>query len=171
MQQFVPDLAVMQNAEEAIAPGGKPGALVVNQDRILAVTIVVVTVFFWAESADIAADEARMYPRMILVALFALGVLLAARAFKSDKEQRAAAIFTSVPAFCLFLLASTLYVASVSTLGFFTASGIYMPVVAYLLGLRRHLMNLAVTAIFLLAAYLVFVVVFARPLPREIFWG
>lgn len=161
----------MHNPEETIAPGGKPGARAVVQDRILALMIVVITGFFWAESADIAADEARMFPRMILVSLFILGTLLAARTFKYDKYQRADAIITSVRAFSLFILASTLYVASVSTLGFFTASGIYMPAVAYLLGLHRHVLNLAVTVVFLLVTYLVFVIVFARPLPREIFWG
>ncbi len=161
----------MHNVEETIAPGGKPGARAVIQDRVLALIIVVTTGFFWAESANIAADEARMFPRMILVALFFLGALLAARTLRSDKDQRADAIINSVRAFSLFILASTLYVASVSTLGFFTASGIYMPVVAYLLGLRRHLLNLAVTVIFLFVTYLVFVIVFARPLPREIFWG
>lgn len=138
---------------------------------MLAVIIVVITGLFWAESADIAADEARMYPRMILVSLFILGGLLAARTLRSGKEERADAIITSVPAFGVFILASMLYVASVSTLGFFTASGIYMPAVAFLLGLRRHLMNIAVTVIFLLATYVVFVIIFARPLPREIFWG
>lgn len=161
----------MQHREETTAPGAKPGARAVIQDRFLAIIIVVVTGLFWADSANIAADEARMYPRMILGALFVLASLLALRTLSAAKDEHADAIVTSVPAFSLFILTSTVYVASVSTLGFFTASGIYMPVVAYLLGLRRHLMNLAVTLIFLLAAYVVFVIVFSRPLPREIFWG
>ena len=161
----------MRATEETAVPGAKPGARAVVQDRVLAVIIIVVTGVFWAESANVAADEARLFPRMILIALFILSVLLAARTFTTSKADRADAIVTSYRAFALFVFSSTVYVASVSALGFFTASAIYMPVVAYLLGLRRNLMNLVVTLIFLLAAYFVFVIVFARPLPREIFWG
>ena len=161
----------MRGGRENSAPGKVPGARVAVQDRVLAVLVLVVTGLFWAESANIRADEARMYPRMILLALFGLGIILAARSLREDKTKRAGAVVPSVSAFATFILASIVYVASVSTLGFFTASALYMPAVAYLLGLRRHLMNAAITALFLVATYIVFVIVFSRPLPREIFWG
>lgn len=159
------------NVDEKQAPGEKPGVRAVVQDRVLAILIIVAATFFWIEAGKIRAAEAQMFPRAILILIYTLAGFLALRTFFTPSEQRAPAILTSLPAFALFVLASVIYVASVSNVGFFSASVFYMPVVAYLLGLRRHLMNLAVTIIFLVAVYVVFVVVFSRPLPREMIWG
>lgn len=161
----------MENLNETMAPGAKPGAHAVVLDRVLAALIIVITGLFWAESHNIAAAEAQMFPRMILIIMGILALLLAARSWRLDPARRADAIISAPGPFVLFVLGSVAYVASVSTLGFFTASAVYMPAIAFLLGLRRHVLNLAVTAVFLTLTYLVFVVLFSRPLPREIFWG
>ncbi|TVR07442.1 MAG: hypothetical protein EA385_12790 [Salinarimonadaceae bacterium] len=159
------------NDEATESPGEKPGARSVVQDRVLAILIIVVATFFWIESGRIRAAEAQMFPRMILILIYGLAGLLALRTLYLQSDHRAPAIITSYPAFALFVLTSLVYVSSVSSLGFFTASVVYMPVVAFLLGLRRHGLNIAVTFIFLAATYTVFVVIFARPLPREMLWG
>lgn len=159
------------DAEKSLAPGDKPGVRAVIQDRILAILIIVVATFFWIEAGKIRADEAQMFPRAVLVLVYVLAALLALRTLSARKAQRASAIFISFPAFALFIVTSLIYVASVSNAGFFSASVIYMPIVAYLLGLRRHVFNLAVTIIFLVAAYAIFVVLFSRPLPPELLWG
>lgn len=161
----------MEKLTDTVAPGAKPGARAVVLDRVLAALLIVITGLFWAESAKIAAAEAQMFPRIILIAMGALALMLAARSWRLDPALRADAIITAPLQFVFFVLGSVAYVASVGYLGFFTASAVYMPAIAFLLGLRKHLLNLAVTAVFLALTYLVFVVLFSRPLPRELFWG
>lgn len=60
------------------------------------------------------------------------------------------------------------YVALIVPLGFFTASIIYIPLAAYVLGLRRHLLIWGATAIYMAGVYYLFVRIFYTPLPREL---
>ena len=54
-------------------------------------------------------------------------------------------------------------------LGYFTATAVYIPAIALMLGQRGAAMIGVSTALFLIMIYLVFVVTFERPLPLE-FW-
>ncbi len=155
------------NDENSEAPGTTSGPRARAQDRVLALILLCVAAIFWVDSANISAAEARMFPRLILGALILLAVLLFARSFRLPIEARSEPVITDRTRFALFVGTTIIYAAGVPIAGFFTASAIYMPLAAYLVGLRRPWMNLLVTAIFLAATYLVFVTLFSRPLPAE----
>jgi len=93
------------------------------------------------------------------------------RGLRMGDARASQPIVSSWIAFMAFLVPTVLYAMAVGTLGFFTSSIVYIPLVAFLIGLRKHWLNALVTALFLLATWLVFVALFARPLPKEIFWG
>lgn len=160
-----------KSTESNLAPGVIPGARSAAQDRILSVIIIVLSSLFWAESVNIVTAEAKMFPRMILSAIYVLSVLLALRSFRLPPEKRGEAIFISLFPFLLFVGASAAYVASIGVVGFFTATAVYMPFIAWLLGLRKIVQSVFITTVFLIAIYVVFVLIFERPMPREIFWG
>jgi hypothetical protein len=161
----------MTDSTPGPVPARKSGVRAGWQDRLIAIIIIALTVYFWIKSVEISAAEARMFPRMILSIMGLLSLLLFIRSFRIPQDKRADAVFTSVPAFTLFVLTTAVYVVSVAYLGYFTSSAVYVPLVAYLIGLRKHWTSLIVTTVFLGATYLVFVVLFARPLPTEIFAG
>lgn len=150
------------------APDPQSGARSRTQDRILAVAILAAAGGFWYDSANIAAAEAKMFPRLILGVMGLLAVLLFARSFRLPEFQRAEPIIADRKRFALFVGAMCIYAVAVPEIGFFTASVIYVPIAAYLTGLRRVWVNIVVTAVFLVATYLIFVTLFSRPLPAEI---
>jgi len=135
---------------------------------VLAVVLLMVAGVFWVDSGNIRAAEARMFPYLILGTMSLLAVLLFARSFTLPDGQRSSPVIADKAKFTLFIGTTAVYAAGVPLLGFFTSSAIYMPVAAYLVGLRRHRINLLVTVIFLVATYLVFVTLFSRPLPAEL---
>lgn len=165
------EIGQAQSTESKGAPGVTPGARSAVQDRILAVLFIVLASLFWIESVNIVTAEARMFPRMILSAVYVLSVLLALRSFRLPSEQRGEAIFIALFPFLSFVGVSAAYVASVGVVGFFTATAVYMPLIAWLLGLRKLVHSITVTTVFLFAIYIVFVLMFERPMPREVFWG
>ena len=55
-----------------------------------------------------------------------------------------------------------------SYLGYFTASFLLIPVISWFLGYRNPKVILAATAGFLCFIYVMFILIFSRPLPREI---
>lgn len=109
-----------------------------------------------------------MFPHIILGALGLLAVLLFARSFRLPATLRSERIITDRKRFLLFVGTMIVYAACVAEIGFFTASAIYVPIAACLTGLRRWRTNLIVTVVFLAATYMIFVVLFSRPLPTEI---
>lgn len=151
----------------ATSAGGREGL----RDQIAAGLLMIAVAVFWWDSYTINAAEAHMYPRLILIVLAALAALLFVRGARMGAQRADAPVVMVWFAFLAFLACTIAYVAAVAYIGFFTASVVYIPLVAWLIGLRQHWLNALVTVIFLLATWLVFVALFARPLPKEIFWG
>jgi hypothetical protein len=157
-------------AETRRGPGREPGLREGSRDMIAATLLLVLTCVFWWDSTAISAAEARMFPRLVLLALAALGLLLFLRGLRAGPEAAETPVISALPAFAAFLGATAVYGVAVGWIGFFTASLVYIPVVARLIGLRALWLNALVTAVFLLVTWLVFVGLFARPLPAELFW-
>lgn len=61
------------------------------------------------------------------------------------------------------------YIALIAQIGFFTSSVLFIPLTAYTLGLRRHVLIWVTTAVYLSFIYILFVQLFYTPLPRELF--
>lgn len=68
----------------------------------------------------------------------------------------------------LAIVLTLAYIVSIVPVGFFTVSLIYIPLTAYVLGLRQHLMIWATTFVFLFAIHYIFERLFYTPLPREL---
>lgn len=147
--------------------GGREGL----RDQIAAILLITIVAVFWQDANSINAAEAQMYPRLVLGALGIMAFLLFLRGLRMGARRAVQPVITSWLAFAAFLVPTVLYVIAVGRVGFFTSSILYIPLVAFLIGLRKHWLNALVTLAFLLATWLVFVALFARPLPREIFWG
>ncbi|QIE46849.1 tripartite tricarboxylate transporter TctB family protein [Pseudohalocynthiibacter aestuariivivens] len=155
------------NTPPEVESGGREGL----RDQVSACLLMAVVAVFWWDANAINAVEAQMYPRLVLGVLGALSVLLFIRGIRLGSQMATAPVITSWVAFLAFLIPTIIYAVAVGTIGFFTSSIFYIPLVAFLIGLRQHWLNALVTLIFLLATWLVFVALFARPLPQEIFWG
>jgi hypothetical protein len=160
------------SADQTVSPpekgsGGREGL----RDQISATLLMVVVAVFWWDSYSINAAEAQMFPRFTLIVLGLLTVMLFIRGMRLGATRSNVPVISSWPAFLAFMLPTVLYAVGVSYFGFFTSSVVYIPLVAYLVGLRKHWLNAIVTFVFLLVTWLVFVALFSRPLPPEIFWG
>lgn len=112
-----------------------------------------------------------MYPRLVLVLLFGLSALLFVRGWRMAPSHRGLPVVMALRPFAAFLAITVIYAALVGLIGFFTSSAVYVPFAAWLIGLRNPLLNLIVSTVFLLVTWLVFVALFERPLPPEIFWN
>ena len=123
-----------------------------------------VGIYFLAGTYD---ERAALFPRLVTVvmmiaaaALFVRGVLRPATAEPVD-------IGVMVRTISVIGL-TILYVVGVARLGYITASALFIPVVAFILGLRRPLPLLLTTIGFLVVVSWFFIVVFKVPLPRDL---
>lgn len=153
------------------APGAPEGPAQGRRDCVIACILAGFGAVLWWDSNAIAAAEAQMYPRLVLVALFGLAGLLFVRGLRMDRAHLGLPIVLEVRPFAAFLALTVVYAVAVAYAGFFTSSAVYVPLAAWLIGLRRPWLNAAVSAVFLVATWLVFVALFARPLPPEMFWN
>ncbi|WP_142850019.1 tripartite tricarboxylate transporter TctB family protein [Telmatospirillum sp. J64-1] len=100
-----------------------------------------------------------------------LGAILALRGLRSRPAGDAPAkpLFTSLPLFAVTAAICVVYVMALPSLGFFTSSALFVPVLALALGFRRPLYLAGATVIFLVLLYAVFILLLRRPLPAEFF--
>jgi hypothetical protein len=138
------------------------------KESLAAAALLALALFAWTDAASFAA-EARVFPRLVASAMGVLALAMLARSFFTSAEERKRPFFKSLRYFlvCLALIGG--YVYSTSLLGYFTASAIFVPAFALLLGLRRPVVIVASTVGFVVLANLVFVQAFQRPLPTEFF--
>lgn len=153
------------------APDPIEGPAQGRRDCVIACGLAGAGAVFWWDSTAIPAAEAQMYPRLVLILLFGLSALLFVRGWRMAPSHRGLPVVMALRPFAAFLAITVIYAASVGLIGFFTSSTVYVPLAAWLIGLRKPLLNLIVSAVFLLVTWLVFVALFARPLPPEIFWN
>lgn len=71
--------------------------------------------------------------------------------------------------FAVFSACLVAYIILIDTIGYFTSSALFVIGASLLLGYRRPLVVVSTAAAFVLFIYVVFVVIFERPLPLEFF--
>lgn len=133
--------------------------------------IAAVVIFAFSTAAFIMAGTytggAELFPRGIAGIMMVCSVLLFIKGIirPTEDERMSAGELWRVG----FVIAMTIiYIVAVDTIGFVTSSFVFVPVVAYALGIRNHLLIWLSTLIFVsLVAYL-FRSVFLVPLPREL---
>ena len=135
--------------------------------------LILLAIFGWFQVDHLPAD-ALMFPGVLLAVIAALSLWMLLRALRGTaphlSNQAAAewqfAISRERMLGGFALLAG--YLVIVPLLGFFTTSLIFVMLVAWVAG-YRHLRNLVLTSVgFCLFVYLIFVALFARPLPKEL---
>lgn len=136
-------------------------------DRIGAAALFVLCLLAWSRSARFP-DDAIVFPRIVIALLAVLSVAMLAKTFLGSgvaTERRR--FFIDGRRFGLTALAILAYVVAVSVLGYFTATIVFLPLMALGLGYRRPFPLALMAAFFCGAVFLVFVVMFERPLPPE----
>lgn len=132
-------------------------------------------VFAFLSIRELPAD-AKMFPNIILgVLAICVGVALIRSLSgvsqkvqgKSVKEWR---FFTNLKRFIICVAIFSIYLLLIESIGFFISSTLLIICTATFVGYRNYL-NLALSLIgFLLFVYLVFILLFERPLPPEFFF-
>jgi putative tricarboxylic transport membrane protein len=119
--------------------------------------------------------DAKMFPNLILavMSLFVGVALIRAVMGISQKTQGAKAadwhFFANPKRFIISVIVFSIYLLSIESVGFFTSSGLLIICMATFVGYRNYL-HLTLSLIgFLAFVYLVFILVFERPLPKEFF--
>jgi hypothetical protein len=108
------------------------------------------------------------YPMVLGLFLTLLGGTVVVKAARSGSTQTR--VLVNAPVKLITAVAiSTIYVAAVVPLGFYTASFLLMLAMPLGLGFRRGVYALMMAAGFVAVVYLVFTVLLEKPLPREAF--
>lgn len=130
-----------------------------------------VVIFAFTTAAFIMAGNygggSGMFPRIISAIMMFLSVLLFIRGIV--RPTAGEPITAGEIGRVAFVIVMTfIYIVSVDTIGFVTSSVIFVPVVAYTLGIRNHLLVWLSTIFFVSLVAYVFRSIFHVPLPREV---
>ncbi len=114
-------------------------------------------------------EGVRTFPLMVMIPSMFLGVAIAVRSQnKSGQQEGKIPFFTNVRRFFLMVVYMLLFFLGMDYLGYFTTSIIMLPLLSWLLGYRKPKVVMIGTICFLSLIYLLFIVIFSRPLPQEI---
>jgi hypothetical protein len=138
----------------------------VNRD-----TIAGVVVFTFSLTAFILSYNyrggAEIFPRLVSGIMLVCSAILIARSIIWPTHGQA--LTAGERRRIALSIALTLgYIVAIVPLGFLTASLIHIPLTAYVLGMRQHVMIWVTTLLFLVTIYYVFDRFFYTPLPREL---
>jgi len=110
-----------------------------------------------------------MFPRLILVFLAGLATVMLGRTFWSPVgSSRDKPFCANTRRFLMAVAGILIYILVVSSIGYFSATVLFIPCAALLLGYRRPVPIAIATLGFCIFIYFVFVYLFERPLPSEI---
>ncbi|MEM7441728.1 MAG: tripartite tricarboxylate transporter TctB family protein [Pseudomonadota bacterium] len=127
----------------------------------------------WISLADIPA-QARLFPRMIIGFTAFVTLAMGVRAYlalgRGDGDP-AWKMFEHLGRWAIAVIALPVYVLGVQSIGYFTSTLIFIPVLAFVLGYRRPLVAIAIALAFDVIIYVVFITVFERRLPADIVVG
>lgn len=135
------------------------------RDSIAALLGLVIGGGFIFLSRDLGAGG--MFPRVVAGIMVAASLGLLVKAFfrpstiAAMNRQEIARVAASV-------VLTLLYIVAVAKLGFVTASLIFIPATAYTLGLKRHVLILVTTVLFVASVHFLFQAIFGTPLPRDL---
>lgn len=147
----------------------------IRRERIGALVVFLLCAAAWSQLGAMRA-EAALFPKLILGLSFPLTLAWMGSTFlpgfggRGKAEGRSATPFMDNPRnLVLFVLCLTAYVGLIDFIGYFTATGLFMVAACLVLDFRRPWMIAAATTGFLGFMYVVFIIIFQRPLPLEFF--
>ena len=137
-------------------------------DRAVLLFFIIVAVFLYLSTADypgIAKTTSAYYVKFLAVFIGILSVLQLLLSLIKDINYERLHIADHLPRFFGLLIALIIFGLVFEHLGFFISAGVFIPVVALILGYRNYL-TLAITTVSVLAfVYLVFVKLLSVNLP------
>ena len=146
-----------------------------DKDSIGSLIVFAFCVWAWTFLAGMPA-EAALFPRMILALAGVLSVIwgVSAQVRRVSRARRGVVeeprkLISNPANIGIFFACAVVYATLIDLVGYFTASGLFVIATSLLLGYRRPLVVIGTAAGFVLFIYLVFVVIFERPLPPEFF--
>ena len=144
-------------------------------DVIVAVAILVICLLSWNDLAGVN-PEATQFPKAVILGLGVLAAIIGLRALLSVRRSRAVSgaaeadgwrFFVNWRHFVIALFCFAAYATAFPYTGFFSASVVFMAVVTAALGFRGYRTMAVTYLLFLIFVYVVFVLVFERPIPLD----
>jgi len=129
--------------------------------------VLVFCVVAWILSEPIP-KAAQLFPRIVLSIMGAAAVIVFVRGLAKRHDMTSIHLFGEMRPFLAVMLALIVYIIAINTLGYFTATVVFIPIVPLILRARRFLQSVFVAVAFCIAVYLVIILAFERPLPPEI---
>lgn len=151
-----------------------------EHDFIAGWTLLIVAGALFYIISDAPADAA-FFPVAVLAIVGVLSAVLIIRSWPrsishvEDTPQQSDALAVAKPflinprRFVIGITTTAGYVSAIVPLGFYTASALFVVAASILLGERRYWIVLVAASAFVALSYLIFGVLFERPLPKEFF--
>jgi hypothetical protein len=147
------------------------------RDPAAAIVVFAAGLFFFILSGSYPATAA-LFPRIVAAVMMVSAALLFAKSIwrpsaagttLSSGEGEVERMSPEGARRVAIAIGLTLiYVVAIVPIGFLTASVLYIPATAYILGLRSHMLVWITTIIFVAAIYYLFEAVFHTPLPPDL---
>lgn len=109
---------------------------------------------------------ARIFPLLTVGALGFFSVIYLGRSLLAPRDT--GPLVTRADVFLVVLVLTIVYVNLAVAIGYITATILYIPAVAWLIGFRRPVYISVVTVVYLVSVYALFELVFGRALPSEL---
>lgn len=140
----------------------------IHNDTVLGAAVTLLSIAGICYAATLG-EGPRVFPLMVLIPAVILGPIIMLRGQRKLRDNgENPHFFTSFPRFFMLLVLLILLILGVQEIGFFTTTVVLIPVIAWTLGYRKPL-PLAITTIgFLGFIHILFIEIFSRPLPPEI---
>jgi putative tricarboxylic transport membrane protein len=141
-----------------------------NQDRLAGIIFFAAALYLY-DHAGIFPPESATFPRLILVVTMVLSVVVVARSVfvASWREKDFQPFFVNFKNFAITVSSMGLYILAVEWIGYYTASVLYIPLAAWILGYRSKIVLVSAMVIYLGFAFLVFDQLFELQFPQEFF--
>jgi hypothetical protein len=152
--------------------------MIYAKDRIASILLLCLAIGVFIASGNFRAESAA-FPRMIsiVMALASIMMFLRTLSFKKNLPPPVASdpnidntFFRNIPNFFISISVILAYLVTIRYLGYFTSTFIMIIAMVFLLGYRDYRMIAYSTAGFLIGVYVIFILIFNRPLPRGIFF-
>ncbi len=141
-------------------------------EAMAGVVLVAFSAFALAQTLGISGG-AQIFPLIAVATLGIASVIYLARSLLAPKETEP--LVTRPGIFAIVLGLTLVYMNLSVAIGYITATIVYIPTVAWLIGFRRPVYLAVATAIYLVVVYVLFEVLFGRALPPELLfeliWG
>lgn len=139
------------------------------RDRITSLVLLGGAALAWRHAMSFPRESA-MFPLLVLGILGGLGVILLVQSFLPQLRTASDRLVIEEPRTLLVgITVTTAYLFFIPVVGYFTSSLIYIVALSRLLGFKNYLTLIAISVGYVLFTYIVFVLLFQRPLPPEFF--